>query len=50
MRLFKPHKSFALGWPADVTKPSTEGQGKDDSVTVTSELTLDLGLNQKSVK
>lgn len=44
MRLFKPHKSSSLGWPADVTK------GKDDSTPLSSELTLDLGPNQKSVK
>ena len=50
MRLFKPHKSSSLGWPADMTKPTTQGQGKDESTPVSSELTLDLGSNQKSVK
>lgn len=45
MRLFKPHnKPSSVGWPADVTK------GKDDSTPLSSELTLDLGLNQKNVK
>jgi hypothetical protein len=50
MRLFKPHKSSSLGWPADMTKPPSQDQGKDDSSPVASELTLDLGSNQKSVK
>ncbi|KAG0583882.1 hypothetical protein KC19_3G168800 [Ceratodon purpureus] len=50
MRLYKQHKSSSLGWPADMTKPAAQGQGKDDSTPVSSELTLDLGPNQKSFK